>query len=69
MYNWEVWRFGPTKQRCSYAKQRQRKTKSLLHVQICFFANYEKKCAERAICFFLLIRSIDLDAIFIALPV
>ena len=34
-------------------KERQ---KSVLHVQICFFAN-------------LLIRSIDLDAIFIAVPV
>ena len=29
----------------------------------------KKKCATRAICFFLLIRSIDHDAIFIAPPV
>ena len=33
-----------------------------------FFANKKKKCAARAI-FFLLIRSIDLNGIFIALPV
>ena len=37
MCNWDVWRFSPTKQRCSSAKQRQRKTKSVKHVQICFF--------------------------------
>ena len=53
MYNWEVWRFIPTKQRCSCAKQRKKKKKSVLHVQFVF----------------MLIRSIDLDAIFIALPV
>ena len=58
----------PPKQRCYCAKQRQRKTKSVLLVQICFFANQKKKCAARAICFFLLIRSIDLDAIFICPP-
>ena len=37
-----------------------RKIKSVLHVQICLVLVF---------CFFLLVRSIDLDAIFIAVPV
>ena len=53
MSNWEVLRFSHTKRHYSHAKQLQRKT---------------KKRAARANLFFLLIRSSDFDAIFIADP-
>ena len=46
-------------------KERQ---KSVLHVQTCFLLIRKKVCCTCNLFFSLLIRSIDLDAIFIAVP-
>ena len=43
--------------------------KRVLHVPICFFANTKKRFAACAICYYANQRSIDFDAIFIAVPV
>ena len=63
--------FYQYKTACRRVKQRQGKDKkSMLQVQICFFANQQKKRAAHAICFlFLLIRSISLETIFIVVSI